>query len=155
LSPLCKRGPGIQNLISMYYLPYNKDLKQFSRDLRNHSTYGEVLLWMELRAGQLRGYKFNRQKPLDKYIVDFYCKKLNLVIEVDGESHYSGEARLKDEKRQQILENLGLRFLRFDDWDVKNKMEVVLQKIEEFIENTNPPAPANPPTPFSKGGHPQ
>jgi very-short-patch-repair endonuclease len=134
----------------MYYLPYNKDLKQFSRDLRNHSTYGEVLLWMELRAGQLRGYKFNRQKPLDKYIVDFYCKKLNLVIEVDGESHYSKEACLKDEGRQQVLEDLGLRFLRFDDWDVKNKMEVVLQRIVEFVdefEKTNPLAYANPPAP--------
>ncbi len=134
----------------MYYLPYNKDLKQFSRDLRNHSTYGEVLLWMELRAGQLRGYKFNRQKPLDKYIVDFYCKTLNLVIEIDGESHHSDEARLKDEKRQKILENLGLRFLRFDDWDVKNKMEIVLQRIAEFMdefERTNPTARANPPTP--------
>ncbi len=134
----------------MYYLPYNKDLKQFSHDLRNHSTYGEVLLWMELRAGQLKGYKFNRQKPLEKYIVDFYCKRLNLVIEVDGESHHSEEARLKDVKRQRILEGLGLSFIRFDDWDVKNKMEMVLQRIEEFIEkfeNTNPPSP-----PFNKGG---
>jgi len=139
----------------MYYLPYNKDLKQFSRDLRNHSTYGEVLLWMELRAGQLKGYKFNRQKPLDKYIVDFYCKKLNLVIEVDGESHDSIEARLKDERRQLALEKLGLSFLRFDDLDVKNKMEMVLQRIVEFIEkferanlsgHANPPAP-----PFLKG----
>jgi very-short-patch-repair endonuclease len=106
---------------------------------------------MALRAGQLKGYKFNRQKPLNKYIVDFYCKRLNLVIEIDGESHHSEEARLKDEKRQQVLEDLGLKFIRFDDWDVKNKMDVVLQKIMEFIdefEKINPPAP-----PFSKGGH--
>jgi very-short-patch-repair endonuclease len=91
---------------------------------------------------------------LDKYIVDFYCKRLNLVIEVDGESHHSDEARLKDEKRQLVLENLGLSFLRFNDWDVKNKMEIVLQRIVEFMnefERTNPPAPANPPTPFAKG----
>jgi len=139
----------------MYYLPYNKDLKQFSRDLRNHSTYGEVLLWMALRAGQLKGHKFNRQKPLDKYIVDFYCKKLNLVIEVDGESHYSDEARLKDEKRQIALEKLGLSFLRFDDFDVKNKMEMVLQRIAEFIEKfegANPPALSNPPAPPLQAG---
>jgi very-short-patch-repair endonuclease len=125
-------------------LPYNKDLKQFSRDLRNHSPYREVLLWREFRVGQLRGYKFNRQKPLDKYIVDFYCKRLNLVIEVDGESHKTDEARLKDEKRQQVLRHFGLSFLRFDDWDVKNKMETVLRKIVEFteeFERINPPAP--------------
>jgi len=111
---------------------------------RNHSTYGEVLLWMALRAGQLKGYKFNRQKPLGRYIVDFYCKRLSLVIEVDGDSHNSEEARLKDEKRQLVLENLGLKLLRFDDWDVKNKMDMVLQGIVGFIdkfERTNPLPP--------------
>ncbi|WP_421763117.1 endonuclease domain-containing protein [Ekhidna sp.] len=85
----------------MYYLPYNKNLKQFSRNLRNNSTLGEVLLWQELRAGSINGHKFNRQKPLNNYIVDFYCKKLNLVIEVDGSSHYHEEARLQDKARQQ------------------------------------------------------
>jgi very-short-patch-repair endonuclease len=83
----------------MYYLPYNKNLKQFSRNLRNNSTLGEVLLWNELKAGKMYGYKFNRQKPLGNYIVDFYCKSLALVIEVDGESHYSEEAYVRDEKR--------------------------------------------------------
>jgi very-short-patch-repair endonuclease len=132
----------------MYYLPYNKDLKQFSRNLRNHSTYGEVLLWMALRAGQLKGYKFNRQKLLGEYIVDFYCKRLNLVIEVDGESHHSEEARLKDVKRQRILEGLGLSFIRFDDWDVRNKMEMVLQRISDFMDEFER---ANPPSPLNKG----
>ncbi|MEQ9300482.1 MAG: DUF559 domain-containing protein [Cyclobacteriaceae bacterium] len=80
----------------MYYLPYQKSLKEFSRYLRNNSTLSEVLLWQELRAGQIRGYKFNRQKPLDRYIVDFYCKKLNLVIEVDGSSHDSDYRKMKD-----------------------------------------------------------
>ena len=103
----------------MYFLPYNKDLKVFSRYLRNNSTLSEVLLWQELRAGSIRGYKFNRQKPLGRYIVDFYCKKLNLVIEVDGSSHYHEDAILKDQVRQQALEQLGLEFLRFDDLDVK------------------------------------
>jgi len=68
----------------MYFIPYNKSLKEFSRELRNHSTLSEVLLWNKLRASQFRGYGFNRQKPLNQYIVDFYCKKLNLVIEIDG-----------------------------------------------------------------------
>jgi len=72
-------------------------------------------------------------------------------LKFDGESHNSVEARVKDEKRQQILKNMGLRFLRFDDWDVKNKMELVLMRIKEFIlelEYSNPPTP-----PFNKGGH--
>ncbi|WP_420316355.1 endonuclease domain-containing protein [Ekhidna sp.] len=118
----------------MYYLPYNKNLKQFSRYLRNNSTLGEVLLWQELRAGSIKGYKFNRQKPLDQYIVDFYCKKLNLVIEVDGSSHYHEEARLQDKARQEILEAMELSFLRFDDLDVKQNMAFVLGEIYHFVE---------------------
>ena len=118
----------------MYYLPYNKNLKQFSRDLRNNSTLGEVLLWQQLRADSINGYKFNRQKPLDNYIVDFYCKKLNLVIEVDGSSHYHEEARLQDQARQEILEAMGLSFLRFDDLDVKKNMAFVLGEIYHFVE---------------------
>lgn len=119
----------------MYYLPYNKNLKQFSRDLRNNSTLGEVILWKELRAGSIKGYKFNRQKPLDGYIVDFYCKKLNMVIEVDGSSHYHEESRLQDEARQEVLEAMGLTFLRFDDLDVKKNMAFILGEIYHFIED--------------------
>ena len=117
----------------MYYLPYDKNLKEFSRNLRNHSTLSEVLLWRELRAGQLNGYKFNRQKPLGRYIVDFYCKKLNLVIEVDGGSHAHEVAPIKDKERQSVLENLGLKFLRFDDFDVKTNIRWVVNEILQFI----------------------
>lgn len=119
----------------MYYLPYNKNLKEFSRQLRNNSTLSEVLLWKELRAGQMDGFKFNRQKPLNNFIVDFYCKRLNLVIEVDGESHWHEAAMIKDRRRQDILEGMGLSFLRFDDLDVKRNMAQVLGEIYCFIEN--------------------
>jgi len=118
----------------MYFLPYNKNLKEFSRRLRNDSTLSEVLLWQQLRAAQIEGLKFNRQKPLGRYIVDFYCKKLNLVIEVDGESHYHDEAPVRDRERQDILEDMGLSFLRFDDLDVKHNMAFVLGEIHHFIE---------------------
>lgn len=128
----------------MYYIPYNRNLKTFSRFLRNNSTLSEVLLWQELRAGQIEGFKFNRQKPLGRYIVDFYCKKLSLVIEVDGSRHYSEEAQIQDRGRQQILEELGLSFLRFDDLDVKFNKAFVLSQIYFFIEDwkkNNPPCP--------------
>ena len=118
----------------MYYLPYNKNLKEFSRKLRNNSTLGEVLLWQSLKAAQLKGYKFNRQKPLGNYIVDFYCKRLNLVIEVDGSSHWSEDAVVNDRIRQEILEDMGLRFLRFEDVDVRKNMPLVLHTILQFIE---------------------
>lgn len=59
----------------------------------------EILLWQKLRAGQFRGYSFNRQKPLGNYIVDFYCRKLNLVIEIDGDSHFYAESVVEDSER--------------------------------------------------------
>jgi very-short-patch-repair endonuclease len=124
----------------MHFLPYNKSLREFSRDLRSHSTLSEILLWQKLRASQLRGYAFNRQKPLGNYIVDFYCRKTNLVIEIDGGSHDYEEAVVEDGKRQQILEELGVSFLRFSDWEVKNVMAFVLGEIGYFFddfENTN------------------
>jgi len=121
------------------YHPYKKNLKQFSRDLRNFSTYSEVLLWNELKAGKLRGYKFNRQKPLITYIVDFYSKKLNLVIEIDGVTHFEKENA--DTLRQKELEKLNLNFLRFNDLEVKEDLSNVIMKIEEYIDNFESESP--------------
>lgn len=117
----------------MYFIPYNTSLKDFSRKLRNNSTLSEVLLWNELKNKKMLGYQFNRQKPLGQYIVDFYCKPLNLVIEVDGESHGHEDIYLNDIKRQQVLESKGLTFLRFDDMEVKFALNNVLRSIEGFI----------------------
>ncbi len=114
-------------------IPYNKNLKEFSRTLRNNSTLSEVLLWEYLRAGKLKGYKFNRQKPLLSFIVDFYCKSLNLVIEIDGDSH--NHKYLADKNRQKELESYGLTFLRFDDLEIKNDIDNVLRTIEEWIND--------------------
>lgn len=118
----------------MKHLPYNKNLKEFSRKLRKGSTLSEILLWNELKAGKMKGYKFNRQKPLLNYIVDFYCKPLNLVIEVDGVSHDNEVSVEKDLVRQRKLEELGLSFLRFDDLDVKKNIVSVLRTIEGHID---------------------
>ena len=93
------------------------------------------MLWMRLQKRQLFGYQFNRQKPLGNYIVDFYCKKLQLVIEIDGSSHHFEEIMINDVKRQHILENLGMHFLRFTEMDVRTNMDDVLLRIEGFIEN--------------------
>jgi very-short-patch-repair endonuclease len=66
-------------------------LKEYARELRKNATFTEGLLWKYLRAGQLNGYRFLRQKPIDEYIVDFFCKRLKLVIEIDGETHNDKE----------------------------------------------------------------
>jgi len=132
------------------HLPYNKNLKEFSRKLRSDSTLSEILLWNELKAGKMMGYKFNRQKPLLNYIVDFYCKPLNLVIEVDGVTHTYEDSEQRDIKRQVELERIGLKFLRFDDSDVKNNMSSVLRTIEGYIEDFEK-RNSIPPTPFPRG----
>lgn len=120
----------------MYYIPYNKNLKEFSRELRKNLTLGEVLLWNVLKAGAIYGYTFNRQKPLDNYIVDFYCKPLKLVIEVDGNSHFFDDVAIKDEKKQKVLESLGLHFLRFQEKEIRfhrvQVIEAICTKIEQL-----------------------
>lgn len=81
----------------------------------------------------MMNYTFNRQKPLNRYIVDFYCKPLNLAIEVDGEYHNEPAQIIKDKERQQILESLSLNFLRFSEQQVRKDMEMVLKRIETYI----------------------
>ena len=80
-------------------------------------------------------YDFDRQRPIDNYITDFYCKDLQLVIEVDGITHEGEVARQKDEQRQGRLEALGVSFLRFDALLVMNDVEAVLKAIAIWIED--------------------
>jgi len=119
---------------------YNPKLKKLAKELRNNSTLAEVLLWKRLRNKQVRGLDWHRQKPIDNYIVDFYCSKHSLAIEIDGYTHYDKEK--EDELRQKNLENLGIKFLRFSDKQVKNNMNSVIMEIEDWIDNhgLHPPA---------------
>lgn len=113
-------------------IPYNPKLKEYARKLRNNSTYTEIQLWNHLKKKQLRGYDFDRQKPIDNYIVDFYCKDLMLALEVDGESHYGKTD--KDKRKDKRLIELGVTVLRFDDLDIVYKLDKVLEKIEKWVD---------------------
>jgi very-short-patch-repair endonuclease len=117
------------------YAPY---LKELARKLRKNMTFGEVLLWQQLKRKQMRGFDFDRQRPIDRYIVDFYCKDLKLAIEIDGSSHDGEEATRRDKIRQDRLESLGVRFLRFADADVKQNMDMVLTTIHNWIDTNAP-----------------
>jgi very-short-patch-repair endonuclease len=114
-------------------IPYNPNLKSLARKLRKDMTYGEVLLWNELKEDKLWGFDFDRQRCIDNYIVDFYCKDLMLAIEIDGMSHDSEEAFAKDELRQGKLESFGVAFLRFSEAEVKNDMTNVIRVIEGMM----------------------
>ena len=117
-------------------LHYNPKLKKLASELRNNSTLSEVLLWNQLKNMRKNGYKFHRQKPIDEYIVDFFCKKVMLAIEIDGRSH---DGKLEyDEKRQKKIESYGIHFLRFSDEAVKKRMNAVIIRIQEWIANNSP-----------------
>ena len=97
-------------------------------------TLSEVLLWAELKGKQVHGFDFDRQRPIDNYIVDFYCKDLQLAIEIDGSSHDSDESQINDKIRQEKLELLGVTFLRFHNLEVKRDMQNVVRAISSCCE---------------------
>jgi very-short-patch-repair endonuclease len=112
-------------------IPSNPRLKALARKLRNHSTLAEVLLWNQIKNKKLLGYDFHRQKPIDRFIVDFFCPDLMLAIEIDGVSH--GQKGDADLERHRRLESLGVHIIRFEDRMVKREMPKVLSAIEGWI----------------------
>lgn len=105
--------------------PYDPTLRTLARALRKSSTLGEVLLWRAIKRRAL-GCEFHRQVPIDAYIVDFFCHEHMLAIEIDGGTHDHVEAFQEDMKRQERLESLGVRFLRFREGDVRENLAGVV-----------------------------
>ena len=103
-----------------------------ARQLRNNLTLAEQTFWLRLKE-QFSEYKFRRQQPILIYIADFYCHRLKLVIEIDGSIHDSAEAKLEDEKRQKVLEGLGLTVIRFTNEQIKSEVENVIAVISSTI----------------------
>ena len=144
--------------------PYNKNLKQPSRDLRNNMTdaeqllwqrlrrkqilgrseehTSEQLLWQRLRRKQILGLQFYRQKPVLNFIVDFYCPAASLVIECDGGQHYTAEGLEADRARDQALAQLGLNVLRFDNRQIFTEIDGVIELIFQTAQSR---IPLNPP----------
>jgi len=119
----------------MHYLPYNKNLVSRAQELRKNMTVAEKKIWYDyLRNFPYRVY---RQRPIDNFIVDFYCPKLKLVIEIDGASHYSENARNRDQQRTERLQGYGLNVIRFNNQEVLNNFTGVVT----FIEGLIPPSP--------------
>jgi very-short-patch-repair endonuclease len=118
-------------------LSYNKNLKELSRNLRSNMTDAEKKLWFRLRKKQMKEVPFTRQKIIGTYIVDFYCPKAKLVIELDGGQHYSKEGKLKDAVRDNYLNEQGILVLRFSDIEVLKNLDGVLERIYQNL--TKPP----------------
>ncbi len=93
-------------------------------------TDAERHLWAKIRMKQLKGYQFYRQKPIGDYIVDFFCPRAKLVIEVDGSQHFSDEMTEYDRIRNEYLSSLGLRVLRFTNIDVLTHIKSIVENME-------------------------
>jgi len=113
---------------------YNPRLKILARKLRNDSTKSEIILWQYLKGKKMRGFDFHRQKPIDNYIVDFFCFKLMLAIELDGITHSYEEQIIKDEIKVERLRQIGIYVLRFHDEEIYNDIDDVLNTIECYID---------------------
>lgn len=117
-------------------LPYNKDLIKLAKANRKNMTPWEIKLWNYC----LRDYpiRFQRQKVIDNYIVDFYCAKAHLVIELDGGGHYTEEQQEYDNKRTKILEKYGLKIIRICNIEIDNNFYNVCEYIDREVKKSLP-----------------
>jgi very-short-patch-repair endonuclease len=109
-------------------VPYNLRLKPPSRRLRRDSTPAERKLWFEFL--RYLPEKFTRQKPLGSYIADFYCSRLRLVIEIDGDTHFTARSEAYDARRSEALAALNVRVIRFTNLEVREQFEGVCARIQ-------------------------
>jgi very-short-patch-repair endonuclease len=107
----------------------NPALKSRRQTLRNNSTEPEQILWYYLKNKNLNGYKFRRQYSVGAYVLDFYCPKIRLGIELDGDSHFTAKAQTYDRIRDKSIKDLGIKILRFTNIDVQENVEAVLEEI--------------------------
>lgn len=144
-SPYLRRGARLTKAEKLVYNPneintarwffimpqiYNKNSEMEKRRLlRKNSTKTEVILWKYLRNRRLAGCKFRRQYSVECFVIDFYCPKLRLAIEIDGGYHCDEEVQEYDRGRQQYIEDLGIRFLRFTNEEITNDINKVLKEI--------------------------
>ena len=108
--------------------------KEKRHRLRKNMTEAEILVWSKLCAKQMQGYKFRRQYSVGVHVVDFYCPSLKLAIEIDGDTHFQAGAGEYDRTRQEFIERLGIRFLRFTNAEVCGNLQEVLECIRQTVE---------------------
>ena len=114
---------------------YNKKKDQAKRRyLRKNMSKSEVILWSKLKNRQMHGERFLRQYGVDQYVLDFYCPRLKLAIEIDGDSHFMPGAEEQDKARQEYIESFGIQFLRFTNEDVYKNIDGVCQTLYNRIE---------------------
>ncbi len=121
-----------QYVYTFYMIYNNKNLEVKRKMLRNNPTQQEIIVWNYLKNKNM-GYKFRRQQSIGNYIVDFYCRERNIIIEIDGIQHKDNE--IYDIQRTTYLEGLGYRVMRFWNSEVNTNLENVLQKIYKELHH--------------------
>ncbi|MCA2726170.1 MAG: endonuclease domain-containing protein [Microcystis sp. M048S1] len=116
---------------SDFHLPYNTALVARAKELRKNMTLAEKKLWYSY----LKNFKFKvlRQRPIDHFIVDFYCPSLKLVIEIDGDTHFTDEGKAYDKERTARLESYGLKVIRFTNSQVLRNFDAVCEQLNLSI----------------------
>ena len=114
------------------FIPYDQDMTDIAQVLRNNATPAEGKLWhLYLRKYPVQ---FRRQKPMGRYVLDFYCGKAKLAVEIDGAQHFTEEGKASDENRTAYLESLGIQVLRFTNDDVNHKIYDVCKAIDAAVK---------------------
>jgi len=116
----------------MYFGTSVEIMKRATR-LRKDQTKAEKRIWQKLRKRQIEGLKFRRQHPINSFIADFYCHEANIVIEIDGGVHDDPEQKQKDNARQQIISDFGVKVLRFKNEEIFYDIESVVRRIKAAI----------------------
>ena len=126
----------------------NKAYRARRKAFRRSLSKAEAVMWIYLSRRQMNGLKFRRQYGVDQYVIDFYCPKIKLAIEIDGDSHYYSAAQKYDTERQKYIESYGIHFLRFTNNEIYDNLDGVLQMIYEHtmkykIKSTPPHVPSS------------
>lgn len=125
-------------MVFIMFIHSDRSMSFRRKELRNNPTQQEIILWKHLRKSNL-GFKFTRQHSIGPYIVDFYCPKKRMIIEVDGNQHH--ENKKYDDTRTEYFKHLNHEVIRFWNSDINNELEAVLDKIKEALNITPPAAP--------------
>ncbi|MEI7425881.1 MAG: endonuclease domain-containing protein [Candidatus Moraniibacteriota bacterium] len=123
---------------------YNKiKVKENRRKLRKAQTDAELIFWMHVKDRKFHGHKLRRQYSVGSYIADFYCSKLKLVIEIDGEQHFEDDNAKYDLARTEYFKSLGINVKRYTNSEIKNNLSVVMDDLFGFCGEgeRNPPHP--------------
>ena len=117
----------------MEYTYQSPTMKEYRRMNRNSPTPEELIIWECLRKRRMLGYKFIRQYSIESYILDFYCPKLRLGIEIDGEYHKYKDQKLYDKHRDEVIESYDIKILRYENQMVRLNINKVLNHIKMTI----------------------